>query len=431
MKKIITLILLLCTANAYSQLYFPPASGTWQTISPTTLGWCTGNLDSVTDYLETHNSKGFIILKDGKIAFEKYFGTFTVDSFWYWASAGKTLTATLVGIAQQEGLLSINQKTSDFLGTGWTSLPTAKENLITIHHQLSMSTGLDDASHNADCTDDTCLTYAADAGNRWAYHNAPYTLLEKVVATAGGVTYNQYTNSRINNKIGTNILWIKSGYNNVALSRTRDMAKFGLLILNKGIWDTDTILKDTAYYQAMVNTSQSINPSYGYLWWLNGKAKHMLPQTQFVFTGNMFPSAPLDMFAALGKNDQKIYVWPSQNIVVIRVGNAAEESKLALSSFDTKLWEKLMEVFCNQTSVQTPVMPTRQIYPNPAEGHINVSAEGLESIAVFDLTGKQIPVLLQQLSANSYRILIETKGLFMVRSQINGMYFYDKVVVAD
>ena len=62
------------------------------------------------------------MLKDGKIAIEKYFGTFTKDSLWYWASAGKTLTAFLVGQAQENGLLSISDSTSKYLGSGWTGL---------------------------------------------------------------------------------------------------------------------------------------------------------------------------------------------------------------------------------------------------------------------------------------------------------------------
>ncbi len=53
----------------------------------------------------------------------------------------KTLTATLTGIAQQEGLLNINNKVSDYIGTGWTSMPLAKENLITNKHLLSMTSG--------------------------------------------------------------------------------------------------------------------------------------------------------------------------------------------------------------------------------------------------------------------------------------------------
>jgi hypothetical protein len=61
------------------------------------------------------------------------------------------------------------------------------------------------------------------------------------------------------------------------------MARFGLLMLNKGNWNGNVILSDTNYYNQMVNSSQTLNPSYGYLWWLNGKASYMLPACSLAF----------------------------------------------------------------------------------------------------------------------------------------------------
>lgn len=328
-----------------STMYFPPLNGSdWQTTTPASLGWNETQLNDLFNYLQQKNTRAFIILKNGKIVSEKYFGTFTIDSNWYWASAGKTMTGMLVGIAQQEGLLNINNRSSQYLGTGWTGLSLAKENLITVKHQLTMTTGLDDAVPDDFCTLPTCLQYKADAGTRWAYHNAPYTLLDKVVETATGLNYNTYFQQKIRDRIGMNGLWIKSGYNNIYYSTPRSMARFGLLMLNKGKWDQTTLLSDTSYLNAQINTSQNYNLSYGYLTWLNGKNSYMLPGLQFVFSGALFPNAPYDMYAALGKNDQKIYVVPSQNIVVIRMGDAAGNVQLAASSFDNELWGKLKTV---------------------------------------------------------------------------------------
>ncbi len=326
-------------------LYFPPLTGTdWQTTTPASLGWNTTQLNDLYTYLQSKNTKAFIILKGGKIVAERYFGTFTADSNWYWASAGKTMTAMLVGIAQQEALLNINNRTSQYLGNGWTSMPTAKEQLITVRHQLTMTTGLESNVPELDCTLPSCLQYKADAGTRWFYHNAPYTLLEKVVENATGKTYNTYFQEKIRNRIGMNGLWIKNGYNNVYYSNPRSMARFGLLLLNKGKWDQTPILSDTTYFNALVNSSQTLNLSYGYLTWLNGKATHMLPATSLVFNGMFAPNAPADLYAALGKNDQKIYVVPSQQLVVIRMGDSAGNVQLAVSSFDNELWGRLKSV---------------------------------------------------------------------------------------
>jgi len=323
-------------------LYFPPVSGSeWTTVAPSSQGWNSTALNDLYPFLQAKNTKAFIVLKNGKIVVERYFGTFTQDSLWYWASAGKTMTAFLVGIAQQEGLLNINSRSSTYLGRGWTSLPIAKEDLITVRHQLTMTTGLDDGVPDDDCTTPACLSYKADAGTRWAYHNAPYTLLEKVVEDATGLSYNSYFQQKVRNKIGMNGLWIRNGFNNVLYSNVRSMARFGLLLLNKGKWEQTPIIADTTYLKAQINSSQTINPSYGYLTWLNGKGTYMTPIFQTVFTGMLVPNAPADMYCALGKNDQKIYVVESQKLVVIRMGESSGSPALALSGFDNELWGRL------------------------------------------------------------------------------------------
>jgi hypothetical protein len=51
------------------------------------------------------------------------------------------------------------------------------------------------------------------------------------------------------------------------------------------------------------------------------------------------------MFMALGKDDQKIYVVPSRKMVVIRMGNPADASNMALSDFDDMLWQKINALY--------------------------------------------------------------------------------------
>ncbi len=353
MKKIIySLLIAICCLGCSSEstkpvpspnetLYFPPLSGdVWETKSIADLGWKQAAVQPLLDYLELKNSKGFIILVNGRIVMENYFNGHSATTPWYWASAGKTLTATMTGIAQQEGLVNINNKVSDYIGTGWTSLPLAKENLITNKHLLTMTSGLDDT------TDDITpakLIYKADAGTRWAYHNV-YVKLQDVIAKASGQTWPTYFNSKLRDKIGMTGTWIQDGNNNVYWSTTRSMARFGLLMYNKGKWENSTILNET-YFNEATNTSQNINLSYGYLWWLNGKTSYHLPQSQLQLNGSIIPSGPNDMFMALGKNDQKIYVIPSKKMVVIRMGDAADNVNLALSDFDDVLWQKINALY--------------------------------------------------------------------------------------
>lgn len=324
-------------------MYFPPVNSTnWDTVPAASLGWNEAGWNELFTYLQQKNTKAFIILKNGRIVKERYFGTFGPDSNWYWASAGKTMTAMMLGIAQEEGLLDLNDRTSQYLGQGWTSLPAGKEDLIRIRHQLTMTTGLDDeTTPDRDCTAPACLIYKTDAGGRWAYHNAPYTLLDQVLEAASGMNFNQYFQQKIRDRVGMNGIWLKTGYNNVYFSNARSMARFGLLMQNKGKWEQTVIAGDAGYMEAQVSSSQNFNPSYGYLTWLNGKSSYMLPTSQIVFPGMLIPNAPADLYAALGKNDQKIYVVPSLDLVVIRMGESAGNVQLAVSSFDNELWGKL------------------------------------------------------------------------------------------
>lgn len=331
-----------------STLYFPPLnSDEWESKSPSELGWNISELGGLLTYLEDNNTRAFIVLKDGEIVIEEYFGNnilgtnpFDRNTQWYWASAGKTLTATLVGIAQQEGLLNINNKTSTYLGNGWTSLTSDKEDMITVKNQLTMTTGLEYNISDLDCTLPSCLTYRADAGQQWFYHNAPYTLLEKVVENATGVSYNDYTNQKVESVIGMNGQWISQGYNNVFWSTARDMARFGLLILNQGKWNNTEVLSDAEYYEQMVNTTQSLNPSYGYLWWLNGKESIIFPSLPNSFNVSLSDNAPIDLFAGMGKNGQFVEVIPSKNLVVIRMGEAPDGSLVPIT-FHNEMWEKI------------------------------------------------------------------------------------------
>ncbi|MEL1247459.1 serine hydrolase domain-containing protein [Flavobacterium helocola] len=322
-------------------MYFPPiGSSTWETKTIASLGWNETQVQPLLDYLELKNTKGFIILHNGKIVMENYFNGHSATDTWYWASAGKTLTATVTGIAEQEGYLNINNKVSDYLGTGWTSAPIAKENLITNKHLLTMSSGLNDAL--GDDVSPANLQYVADAGTRWAYHNV-YVKLQDVVAASTGQTWTNYFNTKLRDRIGMTGFWFQSGENRVYRSNTRSMARFGLLALNLGNWNGNQII-DNSYFRNSTSTSQNLNLAYGYMWWLNGKSSYRLPQTQFQFNGTLIPNAPNDMYCALGKDDQKIYVVPSKKLVIIRMGDAADGTNFALSDFDNELWQKINAV---------------------------------------------------------------------------------------
>lgn len=333
------------TPEPTSQLYFPPNnSDEWETTSVEALGWNTAAEQPLYDLLETTGTKAFIILKDGKIVVERYGNGADANTNLVWNSAAKTLTAFTVGIAQEDGLLNINDSSRDYLGEGWSSLTDEQESNITIWNHLTMTTGLDYNVSNIHCTDSDCLNYLNDPSTFWYYHNGPYTLTQSIVEGALGDTFSNYFNFKLRDRIGMQGTWIPVGYVRLYFSTARSMARFGLLNLNGGIWDETSILNDINYFNEMTNTSQNLNKAYGFLWWLNGKESFRSPGLTLEFQGKLIENAPDDLIAALGKDDQKLHIVPSQNLVIVRLGDDAGESLLGPSSFDNQLWEKLNEV---------------------------------------------------------------------------------------
>lgn len=410
MKSLILFLSLFFLNHLVAQVdYFPPVQGEeWETLSMEDLGWCDDELDELLAFHEANGTKAFLVLKDGKIVIEEYFQGFESDMVHQWNSAGKTITAMLIGIAQENGLLSIYNKSSDYLGPGWTSLPSEKEDLITVRNQLTMTTGLDDTQFN--CLDSQCLTYLEDAGNRWAYHNAPYTLLTNVIENVSGQSLNVYTTLNLNLQTGINGAFVNLDSLQVFFSRPRGMARMGLLMLNQGIWDGTTVLSDMDYYNALINTSQNINEAYGYLWWLNGTSNFMLPATQFVFPGMHTPNAPADLYAGIGKNGQFLDVVPSENLVVIRMGDSPGGNPVPIA-FHDEMWSYLSEIICESTPVQETIVEEElEVYPNPASEFIRIHTnKEIKQVRLFNTIGN---VIHQQTTTNPIPVKHLPTGIY-------------------
>lgn len=389
--SILSFILLFNASLIHAQdNYFPPVVGDdWETLSPDSLGWCEENINELYDFLETENSKAFIVLKGGKIVLEKYYGTFTQDSLWYWASAGKTITAFMCGMAQEQGLIDIEAPSSNYLSEAWTSCSPEDEIQITVRNQLSMTSGLNDVDIDVDCTDPECLTCLAPPNERWAYHNAPYTLLDQVIQGGTGMNLNFYTYTRLGIPIGLQGAFVSLGFNNVFFSTPRDMARFGVLMSNSGTWDGLNIMSDMEYFNAMITPSQDLNPSYGYLWWLNGQNAHMLPGFQFQIPGPISPNAPDDVFAALGKNGQILSISPSQDLIIVRMGNSNDDSFVSTNLHDD-IWQRVLELEC-----ETQVWETKQeevrAYPNPSNAWVQLTSrpKSNQELILFDSIGRE------------------------------------------
>ncbi len=407
------------------QTYFPPLTGDdWETGTTREMGWCNTRIADLYQFLEENNSKSFMLLKDGKIVLEKYFGTYTPDSVWFWFSAGKSLTAALVGIAQQEGLLSIENTTSTYLGEGWTSMEAEKELAVKVKHQLTMTTGLDESDMY--CANPECLVWKADPGTRWFYHNAPYSLLRKVIENATGKGINIFTYQAIGSKIGMGGVWLPVGYNNFYVSKARDMARFGLLVQNQGVWQNDSVLKDAGYYNEMLNSSQELNPSYGYLWWLNGKKSFIPPGVSLSFPGPIAPDAPQDLLLAAGAQGQFISISPSNGLVMVRQGSLPSNDMVPID-FHNEIWKKINQLTC-PTNVNERESGSFVLFPNPADGFVNIENDEFRMfrVVIYSELGKLVFE-----GENVRRIDVShfQKGVFLVKIQTDSKVMNRKLLV--
>ena len=90
----------------------------------------------------------------------------------------------------------------------------------------------------------------------------------------------------------------------------------------------------------MVSSSQHLNPSYGYLWWLNGKNSIIFPGLPNSFNTSLSEDAPGDLFAGMGKNGQFVEVVPGKNLVIIRMGEASDGSLVPIA-FHNEMWKMI------------------------------------------------------------------------------------------
>jgi hypothetical protein len=184
------------------------------------------------------------------------------------------------------------------------------------------------------------------------------------------------------------------------------------------------------YFTAMTTPSQEINPAYGYLWWLNGQENYMTPRLQFLFDGPIIPSAPADMIAGLGKNDQKVYVVPSEGLVVVRMGNDASNALFALSDFDPLLWEKISNLACATSRQEAhPTGNAFSISPNPVRNQLNIQIDApLEVAHIFNMKGQ----LIQSSRSKSINTQTLAAGVYVLSVRLaNGQITRKRFIVGN
>ena len=241
----------------------------------------------------------------------------------------------MTGVAEGKGLLDLEAPVSKYLGEGWSKSSPKQENGITVTHLLSMSSGLSESTE-----------YAGPAGEVWMYNTPAYSRLFGVLEAATGKQLNDLTSEWLTSRVGMrdSKWWDRPFAINAAnrigfTTSARDLARFGLMILAGGEWDVDDLLGNPTYLSRALSPSQSINESYGYLWWLNGgKTVGGGRNNTKMRPGPLIPAAPDDLVAEHGALNRKCYVVPSLRLVVTRLG----DDPPVKDRFNQEFWTRLM-----------------------------------------------------------------------------------------
>ncbi|MDP3491670.1 MAG: serine hydrolase [Hyphomonadaceae bacterium] len=315
--------------------------------------WNASALEDVVAYAQSQKTTGFLIIQDGKTIAEHNWPlpddaaskTFRAN-FVHGVSADgalkedvasqqKSLIALLVGVGVDKGLIDIERPVSAYIGSRWSKATPQQEEKITVRHLLEMNSGLKED-----------LSFDAPAGTKFLYNTPAYAKLKPVLEKAAGqelwiVTQLWFT--KVGNMHGTGWEQRPGVFSDVGnptglVTTPRDLAIMGQIILNRGRKPNGAQLISEAQLDAIF-TPTATNPSYGRLWWLNNSTYSIGANAGATRReGQLIPSAPRDLVAALGAQDRKLFIVPSMKLLVIRTGQAAPDRQ-----FDEHLWEKLMK----------------------------------------------------------------------------------------
>lgn len=313
----------------------------WETVSAEDAGLDPAVLEDLAEQAEQAGSFCLAVTRDGRLVDE-----------WYWDDTGpqdaheafsvsKSFTSALVGIASDDGALTIDDPATDAIPE-WSGTPSEG---ITIEHLLNNTSGreqslmTDYVEMAAQSPDKTGFSIAlgqdAEPGTTWVYNNAAIQTLDRVLEVATDQEPADFAEQRLFGPLGmadTSINRDASGNTLTFMgvqSTCRDLARFGTMMLRDGRWGDEQVLSEQWVEDSTGRSSQEHNAAYGWLWWLNrpgpvlgavqaSGGEGVEPRDRLV------PGAPEDMFFALGLGGQTIAVDPGSGTVVTRMAPSGD-----------------------------------------------------------------------------------------------------------
>jgi CubicO group peptidase (beta-lactamase class C family) len=273
-----------------------------------------------------------VIYKDHIIA-EKYADGFNKNTPILGWSMTKSITSAVLGVLEKQGEITVNQS---HLFPEWENDERSK---ITINDLLHMNSGLEwDEDYNS-ISDVTKMLFLdrdmsrtqllkplkSKPNESWNYSSGTTNLLSGFIRNQFK-THQEYLDfwySTLIDKIGMHSMIIETDLSgnyvgsSYGWATPRDWAKFGLLYLHNGIWNGEQILNKSWVDYTKIPTNGS-NGQYGAHFWLNA--------------GGVYPDVPRDLFSCNGYEGQRVFIIPSKDMVIVRMG-LTENSNFDFNNF--------------------------------------------------------------------------------------------------
>ncbi|GAC1386913.1 MAG: serine hydrolase [Ginsengibacter sp.] len=296
-----------------------------------------------------YQTRALLIIKSGKIIFEKYAIGISADTRLAGWSMAKSITNALLGILVKDRLLDTAARP---VFPEWKADSRSQ---ISLSDMMHMSSGLQWLEMYEGPSDVTRMLFRENdmagyalkknavypAGKTFEYSSGTANLLSlKMRMVLGDAAYYEFPYKKLFGKIGMNHTLLETDGSGTFVGSSfcyataRDFGRFGLLYLNDGKWNGEEILP-----KGWVKFSTNTVPerydkrwgNYGALWWVNkGDSKSIRKRR--------YPNVPEDCFSAMGYEGQSIWIIPSRQTVVVRLSN---------EHFDKLDGNKLLEGICN------------------------------------------------------------------------------------
>jgi CubicO group peptidase (beta-lactamase class C family) len=310
----------------------------WGRLDPVEAGFDPAVLEEIAAEAAANQSNCLVVTRHGRIVADWYWNGTEATTAQQVFSVTKSVTSTLVGLAQADGSLDLGDPASSHIPE-WSGTDS---DAVTVEDLVSNDSG----RHWDLATDYRDLVAAPDRtefavglgqdvppGHTWAYNNAAIQTLDQVLQSATGEDPAAFAETRLFEPVGMDVSEMThdgAGNTNTffGLQTTcEDLARFGYLFLHGGRWEDDQVVPAEWVDAATGQPSQDINTAYGYLWWLNHRGPLTDPlhpmtreEAETAPDRQMAPTAPTDMYWARGLGGQVVQVDPGSGTVVVRLG---------------------------------------------------------------------------------------------------------------